>query len=118
MPVFLIQHSTKHLATKSFYQPALRDSSLQHTEEKRSPQNGCRDPAKEHGACGCGVLLGNGLKCATKPPCAVSGPQAESKDGERQGTSTPQGVGGVISFKMHALPNFFCLSDGLGLFLL
>lgn len=39
--------------------------------------------------------------------------------GERQGTGKLEGVGAVIKFRIRALPNFFfCLSDGLGLFLL
>lgn len=42
----------------------------------------------------------------------------QSGERERQGTRQLEGVGGVIKFRMHILPNFFCLSDGLGLFLL
>lgn len=54
-----------------------------------------------------------------KPVCyigTISCRQAEER--ERQGTRQLERVGGVIIFRTHTFSNFFCLSDGLGLFLL
>lgn len=60
------------------------------------------------------------MKMSLISPCATLGPWAAGRRGRGKGPNLQlQGMGGVIKFRMHALPNFFfCLSDGLGLFLL
>lgn len=53
--------------------------------------------------------------CHEKPVC-YAGTVSSRQERERQGTRQQQGMGGVIKFRMHALPNFFVCLMALGFF--
>jgi len=108
-----------YVATKSFHEPSFRGSLLQCVGRgKGSLQNGCRDPTE-----GPSVGLGDGARSAVgwnmpwKPRVLHRDHRLQAGMGRDRGPAPGRG-GRCYRIQDARSPKLFCLSDGLGLFLL